>query len=75
MTPEVQAVVQALRRYIDDNPYACDSLDGIARWWLGGRYAGPRVEAAMAQLLEEGMVERLHATDGRVRWRRRGGRP
>jgi hypothetical protein len=73
MTPEVQEVVQALRRYIGDNPHACDSLEGIARWWLGGRFARPRVEDAMALLLDEGMVERLSATDGRVRWRRRGG--
>ncbi|HEY8877832.1 MAG TPA: hypothetical protein VIN03_09735 [Roseateles sp.] len=72
MTPEVQVVVEALRRYIDDNPHACDSLDGIARWWLGGRFPRPRVEAAMAALLEEGTVERVSATDGRVRWRRRG---
>lgn len=72
MTPEVQAVVEALRRYFGDNPFACDSLDGIARWWLQGRHARPCVEAAMEALLLEGLVERLSAADGRVRWRRRG---
>ena len=30
------AIVKQLARYLRENPLACDTLDGIARWWLVG---------------------------------------
>jgi hypothetical protein len=69
MDPEVQAVVEALRRYVSDNPFACDASSGIARWWLQGRFAPAQVERALAELHARGELERLSAADGRVRWR------
>jgi len=69
---DVSALARKLSRYLRDNPLACDSAEGIARWWLGAD--GPLDEAivkrALEQLLAEGVVEVLHAGDGRVRYRR-----
>ncbi len=70
MDSEPATVLAALRRYLQDHPRASDGLDGVVRWWLGGHYAPRDVEAALLQLQGEGLVERLSASDGRVRWRR-----
>ena len=67
---EVHTVVEALRRYTSDNPQACDTPDGIARWWLHGRHAAGVVERALDSLLQQGLLERMPAADGRVRYRR-----
>lgn len=70
MDSEDACVLDALRRYLGDNPLACDSADGIARWWLRAAYAPRRVEAALQQLLSDGVLMRQSAADGRVRWKR-----
>lgn len=67
---EVETVIEALRRYTSDNPHACDTPDGIARWWLQGRHAPQLVVLALDSLSARGLLERLPATDGRVRYRR-----
>ncbi|RVU46209.1 hypothetical protein [Rubrivivax rivuli] len=66
---EVETVIQALRRYTSDNPHACDTPDGIARWWLQGRHAGGLVALALERMGAEGLLERRPAADGRVRYR------
>ena len=70
------AVVDALSDYLRRNPEACDTLDGIARWWLGGewRQRTTLVQQALDGLEESGVIERVEAGDGRVRYRRRGQR-
>lgn len=70
MDPEDASVLDALRRYLSDNPQACDSVDGISRWWLRGAFDKQQVERALQQLLGEGELLRQSATDGRVRWRK-----
>lgn len=70
MDPEDASVLDALRRYLSDHPQACDSVDGIARWWLRGSYAPQQVERALQRLLSEGFLVRHSASDGRVRWKR-----
>lgn len=67
---EVHTVVEALRRYMSDNPQACDTPDGIARWWLHARHTAAVVERALESLLQQGLLERMPAADGRVRYRR-----
>lgn len=66
---EVLTVMRALCRYLSDNPQACDTPAGIARWWLQGQHPGEVVEAALHRLHDEGRLERLPAADGRVRYR------
>jgi hypothetical protein len=70
-----EAVVSALLEYLRRNPQACDTLDGIERWWLGGewRQRTRLVQDALDGLEELGVIERVEAGDGRVRYRSRGG--
>ena len=70
-----EAVVTALLEYLHSNPQACDTLDGIAHWWLGGQWRQRTrlVQDALNGLEELGVIERVEAGDGRVRYRRREG--
>jgi len=63
-------LVYAIARYFRSHPHACDTLDGVARWWLTGALtAAPALEAALDILGNEGIVEAVHAADGRTRYR------
>jgi hypothetical protein len=71
-SPLMMDVVRALAQYLRANPLACDSLDGIGRWWLAGHDLGPEdLMQALAWMKERGLVEVLVAADGRLRYRRR----
>jgi hypothetical protein len=63
-------LVYAIARYFRSHPQACDTLDGVAGWWLTGALtAGPELEVALDILGNEGIVEAVHAADGRIRYR------
>lgn len=63
--PEVAAVAMAIRRYFDEHPRAADTAAGIQRWWLAPRHGAVRlqtVEAALAQLEQQGVICKLEAS-------------
>jgi Fe2+ or Zn2+ uptake regulation protein len=65
-------VVCALARYLRANPLACDSLEGISRWWLAAHPVTPEeLMRALNWMKEQGLVEEIVAADGRLRYRRR----
>lgn len=65
-------VVCALARYLRANPLACDSLEGIGRWWLAAHpVTAEELVRALCWMKEQGLVEELVAVDGRLRYRRR----
>ena len=68
-------LVSSLARYWRDNPFACDTAEGIRQWWLSSidDVSIEQVNRALAWLCERGLVERLFAADGRARYRRAGG--
>jgi Fe2+ or Zn2+ uptake regulation protein len=70
---DVSALVRLLTRYLRDNPLACDTAEGIARWWLAS--AAPintvTLMRALDRMQASGAIEMLRAADGRVRYRRR----
>ncbi|HSW14538.1 MAG TPA: hypothetical protein VLI06_16945 [Solimonas sp.] len=71
-TDKVKDMVQAVSRYLQDNPQACDTADGIARWWLGEAPAVlDDLQRALDWLERKGEIERCPAVDGRTRYRRR----
>jgi hypothetical protein len=71
--PGALSIVQAVARYLRDHPQASDTSEGIAQWWLAPALQPSlaEVEAALQWLEAHGVVESLHAADGRVRWRAR----
>jgi hypothetical protein len=68
----VAALVQQLTAYLRDNPLACDTQEGIARWWLppGPGLDDQTLSRALEQMHQHGLIEQLPAADGRVRYRR-----
>ena len=65
----VQNIAAAIRRYVLAHPDAADSIDGIHRWWLAPALrdeAPRRVEAAVAQLVREGVLRQVVQEDGRL---------
>lgn len=69
------ACVRSLAGYLRANPQACDTAEGIRRWWFDSEH-----EVEMEQLLDalewmkrRGVVEEILAADGRRRYRRLAG--
>lgn len=70
---EVMTIVSHLSRYWRQHPDACDTSEGIARWWIDvdpQPVPATLVEGALGWMSACGVVETLHAADGRVRYRR-----
>jgi hypothetical protein len=64
-------VVCELARYLRANPLACDSLEGISRWWLAAyRVPSEELLVALRWMTVHGLVEEIAAADGRLRYRR-----
>src|SRR5262245_36430141 len=68
----VAELVQQISGYLRDNPLACDTQEGIARWWLaeGTACDDHTLLRALQRLQRLELVEQLRAADGRVRYRR-----
>jgi len=67
----VEEIVRALSRYLRLNPLASDTLEGIAQWWLTvDDFSEARLQQALQQLVDAGVVAAVQAADGQVRYRR-----
>lgn len=68
----LEALVQQVTAYLRDNPMACDTQEGIARWWLapGTEVDSEVLSRALQWMQQRRLVESLSAADGRVRYRR-----
>lgn len=68
---EVRSIVTELARYLRANPHACDTAEGICRWWLGADLAAmDTLSRALAWMIERGLMQEQVALDGRARYRR-----
>lgn len=72
--PELQSIVRALARYLYANPSACDSMEGIRRWWFDEEFMGPEYlfERAIKWMKEQRLIAETTGSDGRVRLLRVG---
>jgi hypothetical protein len=53
-------VAAQIARYLAAHPSACDTAEGVYRWWLKGTAASQsEVSDALEQLVQLGRVERL----------------
>lgn len=64
---------QELVSYLLAHPGACDTADGISRWWFETEdgVSPQALKQALDDLLARGLLEACPAADGRVRYRRR----
>ncbi len=71
--PDVTTVVYQLNIYLRGHPNSADTAEGIARWWFDTplRPTTEQVSAALRWMQALGVVEALHAADGKVRYRLR----
>lgn len=70
-TRQVDEIVSALSRHLRISPLACDTPEGIAQWWLPEASPDRRLLVqALDRLVLAGVLEEVHAADGRVRYRR-----
>lgn len=72
---ELMRVVHALAAYLLAHPQASDTAEGIARWWLRGDAPASSLmlEEALDWMEGHGLIDKVIAGDGRVRWRRSEG--
>lgn len=69
--PHIAEVVAALALYLAANPHACDSAEGIARWWLMDQGdVAQELRGALDWMVRHGYLQVQTATDGRSRYRR-----
>lgn len=69
MMKRADTVAQQILRYLDEHPQACDTLEGVARWWVMSQQLTDSVKAvrqALAQLEAEGAITEQQAADGRI---------
>jgi hypothetical protein len=77
MTPEdrqIDAIADAVRRYLDQHPDAADTVDGIAKWWLPAPWCADAesVQSALVRLEAQGAVSRRTLGDRHVLYSRTG---
>lgn len=67
----ISALVRALAGYLRANPHASDTCEGARDWWLGTQSEATwqQVQEALDTLVDLGVVVRVPAADGKVRYR------
>lgn len=71
----VRQTCDEVRRYLDENPRAADSLDGVAAFWVrSGVHGGALVvvQRALELLTAAGRVSQETLPDGGILYRARG---
>ena len=63
---------RSLSRYLRANARACDTVDGIARWWMpaGFNVSETEVLLLLDELREKGLMTRFSTLEGRWLYRR-----
>ncbi|MEH6413450.1 hypothetical protein [Pseudomonas sp. CGJS7] len=66
------ACVRGLAGYLRANPQACDTAEGIRRWWFDSEHEVEmeQLQDALDWMKRRGAIEEILAADGRRRYRR-----
>jgi hypothetical protein len=68
-TPDDKIVTQLVMAYLEAHPQACDTIEGIARWWLMSQQINDAtfaVKRALEELKKRGYVREERKADGRI---------
>ena len=71
-TPDGWDIDLKIVDYLEHNPDAQDTLEGIVEWWFleqDLRHHIPRVEAALERLIKKGLLETTQGAYSRIRYR------
>lgn len=62
----IEAAALAVLAYLQRHRHAADSVDGVARWWMGddGRFTPAQVQQALDRLVAVGRLRRESLADG-----------
>lgn len=68
---ESRTIVRGLAAYLQIHPLACDTAEGIARWWFGveEEVTMQGLTKALQWMAQRGYIEEIVAADGRRRYR------
>jgi len=70
---ELLDIVRRVSLYLDANSSACDTAEGITRWWLKLNTGDPALlERTLQWMKDHRLLEQLATDDGRVHYRRSG---
>lgn len=67
-----RAVTQLVMEYLEAHPQACDTIEGIARWWVTSQQVNNTtlvVQQALTVLQAKGYVSEERRIDGRIFYR------
>ncbi len=70
---QVLEVVDTIRRYLRSRPEACDTIEGVATWWLPRQSfldSLPIVQEALDRLESNGELIKHSAFSGKVMYRK-----
>jgi hypothetical protein len=70
--PPLPSPAPEILEYLARHPDAQDTLEGILRWWVLDsciRNWAPRIAETVAQLVEDGFLEKSASPEGNVRYR------
>jgi len=69
---EARRVADSVLAYLDHNPQASDTLDGISQWWLPQDKSISRevLVRILERLVAEGRLEKCELLNGHCLWRK-----
>jgi hypothetical protein len=70
-----EALEQHIIEYLQEHPDACDTLEGVARWWVMSQQITERtrsVQGALDRLKSKGVLEERRSPDGQTLYSLKG---
>ncbi len=68
----LETIQRRLREYLDSNPDAADTIEGVEQWWIAplpvDRRVRPALERALEAFVQEGRLVKRSGIDGKVLW-------
>jgi len=67
-------IARDILRYIEKNPEATDTAEGITKWWLADKYSVSEVAEALSKLVEEGAVSQRRGKNSQTVYKKKARR-